>query len=86
MELGEIMNSKISVLNRGFIEVIDAMGNDMSIVNAAKISYNRHFKKKELDNKDILLLKHMAKERHWTPFSHTSIQLHIKMPIFIARQ
>lgn len=75
-----------NILDKGHIIILDTMGTDVSIINAAKISYNKHMKHKKLVKTDKNLLDHMAKNGHWTPFSHVSVQLHIKMPIFIARQ
>lgn len=66
------------------IELIDHMGNDLTIVNSARVSFNKH--KEDFDNSDKRLIKYLIKHNHWTPFSHPMVTFRIKMPIFIARQ
>lgn len=66
------------------VKYIDHMGTDLSVVNAARVSFNK--KSEELVEKDERLIKYLAKHGHWTPFGHTSVTLHVKAPIFIARQ
>lgn len=78
------MQRKKVVLDKGFVELIDYMGDDLRVVNSAKIS--RRKESKILSNRDEILIQNLANWGHWTPFSHVSIQLKIKMPIFIARQ
>jgi thymidylate synthase (FAD) len=60
------------------------MGSDLSVVNAARVSFGKI--SDTLDTKDEKLIGFLAKHNHWTPFGHTSITLHIKAPIFVARQ
>ena len=60
------------------------MGSDLSVVNAARVSF--HKESKELSEGDIKLISYLAKHQHWTPFAHTSLQFRIKAPIFVARQ
>lgn len=60
------------------------MGTDLSVVNAARVSFNK--KAEIFTEKDSRLIKYLAKHNHWTPFGHTSVTLHVKAPIFIARQ
>lgn len=57
-------NNKVKVLDKGFIRLIDLMGNDMSIINAARISYQKHFKHNKLTKKDEELLKFLANNKH----------------------
>lgn len=68
----------------GFIKVVDCLGNDCSIVNAARISFNKETK--EIEEKDIKLLNYLAKHKHYSPFRHVYIQLHVRAPEFVARQ
>jgi len=66
------------------IELIDIMGNDLSVVNAARVSYSKT--KKSFDISDEILIKYLAEHNHWSPFAHASLQFRIKAPIFVARQ
>ena len=74
----------ISVLDKGFVRLVDSMGSDLSVVNAARISYNRS--SSEMDDKDLKLLKYLWDNKHTSPFRHAFVQIHIKAPIFIFRQ
>ena len=66
------------------VEIIDHMGSDLSVVNAARVSFNKQ--SKELSDKDERLIKYLAKHNHWTPFGHCSVSFRIKAPVFVARQ
>lgn len=66
------------------IERMDHMGSDCTVVNAARVSFNKEIKVMSLS--DVKLLQYLAKHRHWSPFAHTSIQFRCKAPIFLARQ
>ena len=66
------------------VEYVNHMGGDLSVVNAARVSFNKEAKK--LGEKDKKLIKYLATHNHWTPFGHTSISLRIRAPIFVARQ
>ena len=66
------------------VELIDKMGTDLSVVNAARVSYAGH--KNSFDLKDEKLIKYLAQHEHWSPFAHASMQFRIKAPIFVARQ
>jgi thymidylate synthase (FAD) len=70
------------VLDKGFIKVIDYMGNDDSICNSARISYSSATKRANNTN----LINRLMKDSHTSPFESCEIQFHIKMPIFVARQ
>jgi thymidylate synthase (FAD) len=65
-------------------ELIDAMGTDLTVVNTARVSFNKQ--STSLSTKDIKLIKYLAKHNHWTPFAHVQVQFRIKAPIFVARQ
>lgn len=75
---------KIDVLNEGFVELVDHMGSDLTVVNAARVSFNKEAK--EFTDKDEKLLQYLAKHNHWTPFAHPQITLRIKAPISIRTQ
>ena len=79
----EILYDAIPVLDHGFIRVVDYMGNDSSIVQAARVSYGKGTKKV---NTDSGLIKYLMRHWHSTPFEMCEIKYHIKLPIFIARQ
>jgi len=66
------------------VQLIDKMGSDLSVVNAARVSFAK--RKELLDEKDEKLINYLAKHNHWSPFGHASLQFHIKAPIFVARQ
>ena len=66
------------------VELIDKMGSDLSVVNAARVSYSKI--KDKFDEKDERLIKYLAEHEHWSPFAHASMQFRIKAPIFVARQ
>ena len=67
------------------VELIDHMGNDLSVVNAARVSFAKEHK--EFDHiGDTKLIHYLAKHNHWSPFGHASMQFHIKAPVFVARQ
>ena len=78
------------------VTYIDHMGSDLSVVNAARVSFDKESKwehhihlDKEFDalsDKDVKLINYLARHNHWSPFAHTSIQLRVKAPIFVARQ
>ncbi len=66
------------------VELIDSMGNDVSVVNAARVSFGKRVK--EMSEGDAKLIRYLAKHNHWSPFAHAQIQFRIKAPIFVARQ
>ena len=65
--------------------LIDFMGTDLTVVNAARVSFGKR-KKMFQYGQDEKLIKYLAKHNHWSPFGHCSLQFHIKAPIFVARQ
>jgi|TARA_Y100000310_G_scaffold55947_1_gene51301 thymidylate synthase (FAD) len=82
-ELEKILYEAIPILDHGFIRVVDYMGNDSSIVQAARVSYGKGTKKV---NTDAGLIKYLMRHWHSTPFEMCEIKYHVKLPIFIARQ
>lgn len=67
------------------VEVTDHLGNDLTVVNAARVSLNK-FHLRIDDLTDPQLIKFLATNRHWTPFGHPQVQFRIRVPIFVARQ
>jgi thymidylate synthase (FAD) len=63
---------------------LDHMGTDLTVANSARVSFGK--KKDVFDESDAKIIKFLARESHWSPFGHCSIQFHIKAPIFVARQ
>ena len=67
------------------VKLVDKMGTDLSVVNAARVSYAKS--KDAFDVvKDEKLIKYLAEHEHWSPFAHASLQFRIKAPVFVARQ
>lgn len=81
--LENVLYDTIPVLDHGFVRVIDYMGNDSSIVQAARVSYGQGTKK---TSEDVGLIRYLMRHRHTTPFEMCELKLHIKLPIFVARQ
>ncbi len=79
----ELLYKPIKVLDHGFVRVIDYMGDDSAIVQAARVSYGKGTKQV---NQDRGLINYLIRHRHTTPFEMCDIKFHIKLPIFIARQ
>ena len=82
-ELESILFNPIPVLDHGFVRVVDYMGDDSAIVQAARVSYGKGTKKV---NEDRGLINYLMRHYHTTPFEMCEIKFHIKLPIFIARQ
>jgi len=74
----------IDVLDHGFVRLDDAMASDLSVVNAARVSFAR--RKEEMDDADAGLIRFLLRERHGTPFEHNAFRFHIRAPIFVARE
>ena len=75
---------KSQVLDKGFIEVVDSLGNDLTVVNSARVSFGK--RKEKWDNGDEKLVRYLAKHKHFSPFRHLQVQFHIKAPEFVMRQ
>lgn len=82
-ELEEILGKPYKVLNDGFIRVVDYMGNDESIVQAARVSYGKGTKKL---NEDKNLIRYLLRHRHTTPFEMCEIKFHVRVPMDTWRQ
>lgn len=74
----------MSVLDHGFVRLDDAMADDLSVVNGARVSFARH--KDVMDESDEGLIRFLMRDRHGTPFEHNSFRFHIRCPIFVARE
>jgi len=79
-----IPDNTIRVLDHGFVRLDDAMADDLSVVNGARVSFARH--KDELDDSDQGLIRFLMRERHGTPFEHNAFRFHVRCPIFVARE
>ena len=75
---------KSSVLDKGFIEVVDSLGNDLTVVNSARVSFGK--RKSVWSASDRRLVKYLAKHKHYSPCRHLQVQFHIKAPEFVMRQ
>lgn len=81
--LDSILHQPIPALDHGFVRVIDYMGDDSAIVQAARVSYGKGTKKV---NEDKGLINYLMRHRHSTPFEMCEIKFHVKLPMFVARQ
>jgi len=81
--LEDILYEVIPVLDHGFVRVIDYMGDDAAVVQAARVSYGKGTKRV---NEDRGLIHYLMRHRHTTPFEMCEIKYHVKLPIFVARQ
>ena len=75
---------KSKVLDKGFIEVVDSLGNDLTVVNSARVSFGK--RKETFDKSDERLVRYLAKYKHYSPFRHLQVQFHVKAPEFVMRQ
>lgn len=82
-ELENILEKEFKILDHGFVRVVDYMGNDSAIVQAARVSYGAGTKKV---NEDQGLINYLMRNSHTTPFEMCEIKFHIKAPYFVARQ
>jgi thymidylate synthase (FAD) len=81
--LEEILFEPLPVLDHGFVRVVDYMGDDAAVVQAARVSYGRGTKRA---SEDQGLINYLMRHRHTTPFEMCEIKYHVKLPIFVARQ
>jgi thymidylate synthase (FAD) len=88
-----MMTQKIDVLDKGHVEYVDHMGSDLTVVNAARVSFAKTSEwetaedgSHKLSNRDQRLIRYLADHGHWTPFAHPQITLRIKAPIFVRTQ
>ncbi len=81
--LEAMLYTAIPVLDHGFVRVVDYMGDDAAVVQAARVSYGRGTKRV---SEDAGLIRYLMRHRHSTPFEMCEIKYHVKLPIFVARQ
>src|SRR6202051_2741909 len=81
--LEQILYEALPVLDHGFVRVVDYMGDDAAIVQAARVSYGRGTRRV---SEDRGLITYLMRHRHTTPFEMCEIKYHVKLPIFVARQ
>ena len=74
----------IDVLDKGYVRLVNHMGSDLTVANAARVSYAKE--SKELSDKDIRLIKFLAREDHTSPFRHAMLQFEVYAPLMVARQ
>jgi thymidylate synthase (FAD) len=79
-----LTDDTIRVLDHGFVRLDDVMASDLSVVNAARVSFAR--RKEEMDDADAGLIRFLMRDRHGTPFEHNAFRFHIRSPIFVARE
>ena len=75
---------RIDVLDHGFVRLDGALADDLSVVNAARVSFGR--RKEIMDERDEGLIRFLMRDRHGTPFEHNAFRFHIRCPIFVARE
>lgn len=81
--LEDILYEPVQVLDHGFVRVIDYMGDDSAIVQAARVSYGKGTRQVTSDRG---LIRYLLRHRHTTPFEMCEIKFHVKLPVFVARQ
>jgi thymidylate synthase (FAD) len=74
----------IQVLDHGSVRLVDHMGSDLSVVNAARVSFDK--RSEVLSKKDIKLIHFLAERNHWSPFAHPQLQFEIKCPMLVKNQ
>jgi thymidylate synthase (FAD) len=79
-----IAQGSIPVLDHGFVRLDQAMADDLSVVNGARVSFAKH--KTEMDDSDAGLVRFLMRERHASPFEHAVFRFHVRCPIFVARE
>lgn len=83
MEKTTLIGTQINCLDHGFVRLVDYMGDDSSIVQAARVSYGQGTKQV---HEDRGLIRYLVRHHHWTPVEMVEIKFHVKIPVFVARQ
>ena len=78
------MTNKINVLDKGYVRLVDTLGNDLSVVNAARVSYDKE--SEDFSPRDAKLIKFLINEGHTSPFRHAALTFEVYAPLFVARQ
>jgi thymidylate synthase (FAD) len=84
MSAVEFLATETPVLDHGFVRLDDWMGDDLSVVNAARVSFG--VRVNEMGDKDAGLIRYLMSKRHGTPFEHNAFKFHVKAPLFIFRE
>ena len=79
-----IPHDTVRVLDHGFVRLDGAMASDLSVVNAARVSFAR--RKEAMDESDEGLIRFLMRDRHGTPFEHNAFRFHVRTPLFVARE
>ena len=74
----------INVLDKGYVRLVDTLGNDLSVANAARVSYDKE--SKEMSERDAKLIKFLWDEKHTSPFRHAAMTFEVYAPLVVARQ
>lgn len=74
----------INVLDEGYVRLVDVLGDDLSVVNAARVSYDKE--SDEFSERDSKLIKFLLREKHTSPFRHAALTFEVYAPLFVARQ
>jgi thymidylate synthase (FAD) len=80
----DMTSDTIELLDHGFVRLDEAMADDLSVVNGARVSFAR--RKTEMDDSDEALIRFLMRDRHGSPFEHNAFRFHIRSPIFVARE
>lgn len=80
----KIMPEPIGVLDEGYVRLVDTLGDDLSIVNAARVSYDKE--SNEFSERDSKLINFLIREKHTSPFRHAALTFEVYAPLFVARQ
>lgn len=78
------MDQKVNVLDKGYVRLVDTLGNDLSVANAARVSYDKQ--SNEMSERDAKLIKFLWDEKHTSPFRHAAMTFEVYAPLFVARQ
>ncbi len=78
------VENSIEILDHGFVRLDEAMADDLSVVNGARVSFAR--RQTEMDESDEALIRFLMRDRHGSPFEHNAFRFHIRCPIFVARE
>jgi thymidylate synthase (FAD) len=80
----KVLPEKVSVLDEGYVRLVDTLGDDLSIVNAARVSYDKE--STEFSERDSKLINFLLREKHTSPFRHAALTFEVYAPLFVARQ
>lgn len=80
------MQQEIKLLDHGYVRLVDSMGNDLSVVRSARVSYDAEWRAGEDEGKDAKLINYLMRNRHTSPFESVTFTFEVKAPIFVFRQ